>query len=531
MPDIDLKAATPDTSLPSTGFLFGADSQSAASPSVYSTQTVATALLGSTSLTGATVTTSSPVLDLAQTWNAAGVTFTGLKANFTRTLGSANSRLVDLQIGGVSKFYVNGYGAQLVNTSDGYGNIGVLASASDTQAVLAMGMSATTGAASAYFGIGPGGSTAPDTFLTRRAAASLRLGAADAATAVAQTLGVQSVAAGQTNVAGANLTITGSQGTGSGAGGSIVFQVAPAGSSGTAQNALATALTINADRTVSIGGLTINPGNGVGTFVQTFGILMQTSNEFGIRHGNNDALVVRPVSSGSPNILLRDASNATQAHLWGEAANTLALRNGGTSGSPVPQTFNIYNWTDGTNFERASLGWATNNFQLLVNAGGTGNQRGLQIGMAGSGGFINFWAGTPVWQITSGGTLQAVTDNTYDIGASGANRPRHAYLAQLLFLGSGARIGSGSAGSITLENNAGTSFDRLMFGGTTSSFPAIKRSSTTLQARLADDSGFASVQGKLTTDTAYTAGAPTATGYIILYDSTGTAYRVPAVLN
>ena len=34
---------------------------------------------------------------------------------------------------------------------------------------------------------------------------------------------------------------------------------------------------------------------------------------------------------------------------------------------------------------------------------------------------------------------------------------------------------------------------------------------------------------KLTTDTAYTAGAPVATGYLVLYDSAGVAYKVPAV--
>jgi hypothetical protein len=77
-----------------------------------------------------------------------------------------------------------------------------------------------------------------DTFLTRRGAANLRLGAADAATPVAQTLSVQSALAGTTNTAGANLTVTSSQGTGTGVGGSIIFQVAPAGSSGTSQNAL-----------------------------------------------------------------------------------------------------------------------------------------------------------------------------------------------------------------------------------------------------------------------------------------------------
>jgi hypothetical protein len=46
--------------------------------------------------------------------------------------------------------------------------------------------------------------------------------------------------------------------------------------------------------------------------------------------------------------------------------------------------------------------------------------------------------------------------------------------------------------------------------------------------RLGDDSAFTAIQGKLTTETAYTAGAPTATGYLVVYDSNGTAYKVPA---
>lgn len=48
-----------------------------------------------------------------------------------------------------------------------------------------------------------------------------------------------------------------------------------------------------------------------------------------------------------------------------------------------------------------------------------------------------------------------------------------------------------SSGVIALYNSSVTDFNRLQFGGTTSSFPAIKRSSATLQARLADDSAFA----------------------------------------
>jgi hypothetical protein len=85
-------------------------------------------------------------------------------------------------------------------------------------------------------------------------------------------------------------------------------------------------------------------------------------------------------------------------------------------------------------------------------------------------------------------------------------------------------------GVLTISNFAENDFGRLQFGGTTASFPAIKRSTTYLQARLADDSAFAPIQGKLTTDTAYTGTVVAATGYITIYDSTGTAYRVPCAV-
>lgn len=56
---------------------------------------------------GATVTASTPLLNLTQTWNNAGVTFTGLLANFTDTASAAASLLMDLQVGGASKVSFN----------------------------------------------------------------------------------------------------------------------------------------------------------------------------------------------------------------------------------------------------------------------------------------------------------------------------------------------------------------------------------------------------------------------------------------
>jgi len=54
------------------------------------------------SITGGTLTASAPVLDLAQTWNASGVTFTGLRFNATDTASAAASNLAEFQVGGTA---------------------------------------------------------------------------------------------------------------------------------------------------------------------------------------------------------------------------------------------------------------------------------------------------------------------------------------------------------------------------------------------------------------------------------------------
>ncbi len=85
------------------------------------------------------------------------------------------------------------------------------------------------------------------------------LGAAAVDTApVAQTLSVQNTLAGGTsNVAGANFTIAGSQGKGTGVGGSVILAAAPAGSTGTAVNPLLSVAAVNPTGFSVLGGLRI----------------------------------------------------------------------------------------------------------------------------------------------------------------------------------------------------------------------------------------------------------------------------------
>lgn len=98
--------------------------------------------------------------------------------------------------------------------------------------------------------------------------------------------------------------------------------------------------------------------------------------------------------------------------------------------------------------------------------------------------------------------LQRDGTRTFSVNGSG--------LVSALGLVSGSDISSGAGGfyqwstrsvmrspadgQITMLNAAETDFGRLNLGGTTSSFPAIKRSGATLEARLADDSAYAGSQ-------------------------------------
>lgn len=58
-------------------------------------------------ITGGTVTASSPPLNITQTWNNAGINFTGIKLNATRTASAGTDLLIDLQLAGASKFKVD----------------------------------------------------------------------------------------------------------------------------------------------------------------------------------------------------------------------------------------------------------------------------------------------------------------------------------------------------------------------------------------------------------------------------------------
>ena len=150
-------------------------------------------------------------------------------------------------------------------------------------------------------------------------------------------------------------------------------------------------------------------------------------------------------SSGAP------SSSNFDVILRRDAAGVLAQYNGTN-----PQTFRLYNtFTDASNHERGFMRWSSNALQIGTEAAGTGTTRNLEL----------YGASVTVFS---------------DLTIPAANRFR--------FGSGGTRIIGASNGILRICNGAENDFNRLQFGGTDANFPALKRSSTALQVRLADDS-------------------------------------------
>ena len=191
-----------------------------------------------TPITGGTTTTTKPLVLIetsgatSTAWDTAG---TGLGINLASGFAG---QIFEFQLNGITKLKLSTGG---ILTSSG--------------AIISGGLVRAVSSQSLQVGT--------DTFLSRKAAANFQLGDADAAAPVAQTLSVQSVVAGTTDAAGANWTLNGSRGTGTGAGGDIVFQGALAGSTGSSQNALTERFRIRSSGGVGIG----SGGPGVSPFL------------------------------------------------------------------------------------------------------------------------------------------------------------------------------------------------------------------------------------------------------------------------
>jgi len=432
------------------------------------------------------------IYDMADTWNDAGTTFTAIKMTVTDTSSASGSLLLDLQHGAsgseasvfniatsgqinypagsrIGEFsntlFIDGKNAVNIAQNGGWG-----AHYTDSR------LNFLSGTALAWSSGTADSSTTSDLYLTRKGERNLQLGPADAAALqnnAGQTLSVQSIANGTTaDAVGGDFTIQGSAGTGSGAGGSIIFQVAPAGTSGTGQNTLVDALTIGSDKSATFAGnLSVSAGAGLANFSVTGSgyntTIGDTTNYIVLRAASaNSSFFFNGSGANGPgltvaaglNIAFASGTNAVNAQdtiLTRDAANTLALRNGANA-----QTFRVYNtYTSPTVHEVLGIGdipAITGNVGLYYAKGSAGgSDRNIYIGNYTNAGIIFTTNSNNRWNINSSGHMIAWSDSAYDIGdAAGLQRPRTVYVADNVVTGATDFIHETSA---ALTDGAGAS--------------------------------------------------------------------------
>ena len=135
-----------------------------------------------------------------------------------------------------------------------------------------------------------------------------------------------------------------------------------------------------------------------------------------------------------------------------DAANILAQRNGTNA-----QTFRAYNtFTDASNYERGVFDWTTQSNALTIGTqqAGSGIARSLRLITQGDGNLLFITNSVTRFDVSSLGlrataNLIWTADNTYDIGASGANRPRNIFAGSSLVIGDGGSVQFGTRAAIS----------------------------------------------------------------------------------
>ena len=360
--------------------------------------------------------TASPTakLDIAETWNNVSTTFTAIRANVTDTSSAAGSLLLDLQVGGASKFRVGKDG----QVSAGSFMMGISPESTTSMSGLLRNgnnlLVNTVGTQAFNFSTASFISTRPIAFGTSAYAADVVLNR-DAADTLAQRNGTSAQTSriygtytdasnyerGYLTANTDGLTI-GHEALGTG----IKRPVRIVGQALAAAEAVSildmsqtwnttgtpTAVKVNVTDTASnaasllmdlqVGGVsqfsmnksgTLTVGNAAGS-----GGLRITNagsiQPFLSRVPADGGLLLGSVG-GSPPIYITQNDLAIAR----EAADTLAQRRGTNA-----QTSRIYNtYTDASNYERGVIGWTANALQIGTEAAGTGVARSLSISAAG----------------------------------------------------------------------------------------------------------------------------------------------------
>jgi len=266
---------------------------------------------------------------------------------------------------------------------------------------------------------------------------------------------------------------TGTVGLVAGSSGQVIFNSAGV-NAGVSGSSVTSGGNVTLNQVLVPNGTTTNPGFAFSTNTDCGFIVRSTNQICTVVDGaikleaNGNGCVI----SGTGSQTFGWSSDITAAspdvYLVRDAANTLAQRSGTSA-----QTFRVYNtYTSGTNYELGKLEWASNVFRIGTEKGsGGGTARALEFQTD----------GTTRWTMSaSSGSLSAATNAAIYLENGGIGRANYSYISFPTV-----------DGNILLSNWNANGFGRLQFGGTTSSFPALKRNAAVLETKLADDSAYA----------------------------------------
>jgi hypothetical protein len=372
-------------------------------------------------------------------WNNAGTTFTASEVNVTDTQSAADSKLLDLKVNTVSKFVVRKDG----NLGIGVTNPAARLDISDT--VLA-GSGSLAGSVL----------NLAQTWNTTGNPTAIKLNVTNTASGATSNL--------------LDLQV----------GGVSQFKIDKSGS-----------LTINSssspNASIVLGGYSLGNRPTISNGGQNgFAFLISSANQMGLNTSGNGGLTL---ANGIP---LNWSSNSTvylpivDVSLIPDGAGQLALRNGVN-----PQAFRLYNtYTDANTFERLNIKWDTNVLKIGTEKGSVGGTaRAMELQTDGTT-RLTIGATGGISIPFSGGPLTVSLD---------INGQRDIYCGSGRYFRFNAAgytgISSSALGVITLEDLSVVNVNpRINLGGTTSSFPAIKRNGAAIQIRLADDSANAALE-------------------------------------
>jgi hypothetical protein len=397
-------------------------------------------------------------LNIAQTWNTTG-TPTAIKLNVTNTASNTASKMLDVQVGGVSVLATRvdgstGIGKTSHTTAvDGYAYINMGADFGGIISFNNNGITQNSVVSVLNCDFRPSGSG------NYNAMRGLNFTVNNAGTSASNIIRAVYASARNNPASARANTLNGVRGE--------------AISDNTTGGTVVTASGIDAYVGINTAGPTITSAYGVrvddlanaGTITNTYGMYV---GDITVGTQTNQAYSFYASDANARNSFAGQTALPTAS-----ALSTPILTTTGTwitGGSATTTKPHVLIEPTGT----TSTAWSTSGTGLGINAasGFTGNLIDLQI---------------------NGSSLFSITGTQITAGVNLAGTNLFATSAGYIRWSARSVMYSPADGNIQLVDNAGTSFNRLQFGGTTSSFPSLKRSGTGLIVRLADDSANADI--------------------------------------